>query len=85
MKSILFVLLSATLGLVGCEKCYTCVTTVTTTVNQSIPGYPQTGSSSFELCGSQADVDAAEGTVTSSSSQGGIVVTVTSKTNCTQK
>jgi uncharacterized lipoprotein YajG len=77
-KAILFAAV-ALLSFASCKKCETCTTTVTT----DAPGTTndQTAVSTAEVCGSD-EIKAAEGTVTSTATQGGVTVTVTSRTNC---
>jgi len=79
MKKLTFIAAAAMVALASCQNCETCTTTLTT----DAPGTTndQTATSVAEVCGSD-EIKAAEGTVTSTATQGGVTVTVTSRTNC---
>jgi len=64
----------------SCKKCVTCTTTVTTDAPGTIND--NTAQASSEVCGTSSEIDAAEGTTTSTASQGGVTVTITEKTTC---
>lgn len=75
----LFVIAMIATSFAACEVCETCTTTVTTDAPGSTND--QTAVSTAEVCGKD-EIKAAEGTVTSTASQGGVTVTVTSQTTC---
>lgn len=78
MKKLFIIAMLAT-SFAACEVCETCTTVVTTDAPGTIND--QTAQSTAEVCGKK-EIKAAEGTVTSTATQGGITVTVTSKTTC---
>ena len=79
MKKVILFTTIALLSFASCKKCATCVTTVTYDYNGAAPN--TSGTSTTEVCGSDA-IKAAEGTTTATSTQSGITVTVTETTVC---
>lgn len=75
----LFVIAMLATSFAACEVCETCTTVVTTDAPGTLND--QVASSSTEVCGKD-EIKAAEGVVTSTATQGGITVNVTSETTC---
>lgn len=69
----------ALLGLASCRKCETCTTTITTDAPGTV--YDQTSTSTSEVCGSD-EINAIEGTTSSTATSGGVTVTTTYVTTC---
>lgn len=82
MKKILtIIVITISITSLSCKKCATCTQTTTTTVTPATTGYPQTSTTTFEACGQDLK-DINGKTVTSTSKQGNITATATSKTVC---
>lgn len=80
MKKTLTIAAIALLGLASCKKCATCKTKITT----SAPGtlYDSYSESSANVCGTSKEIDAVEGTIISTATQGGVTVTTVQETTC---
>lgn len=79
-KTLILALTLATLGAASCKKCVTCTTTITTDAPGTIND--NTAQAKSEVCGTSSEIDAVQGTTTSTATQGGVTVTVTETTNC---
>jgi len=77
----LFLIIAAIALFASCQKCAECTQIITTTVTPSTPGYPQTTTTTFDACDDELK-EVNGKTLVTTSVQGSITATSTSKTVC---